>query len=312
VRVSIDTKTGFLHFVYPAGEVKNTVEAVSRIHPRTSWAFGFAIASIGDGCGPKDGGAFFNGTADTVVIGGGVYSNSCLDKKGASGSLVVDACDPPGSSCGKPAVGISSLEEPGGHTEKMSPTPTWLKTGVPMPPFKAPEPDCAALDEKEVDSNPISSGIYDGFSLQNSDTLTMEPGLYCFDGDIKVTGGSLTGVGVTIVMRTGSITITGGDINLAASTDDEPANHALRGMLIYMPKPNSSGITMVGNGGSAYLGTVYAPDGQIEVGGTGGVNPTYNTQLVGKVVKVEGTAQIKVFFDQTYDFEQVPLAELSQ
>jgi hypothetical protein len=59
---------------------------------------------------------------------------------------------------------------------------------------------------------------------------------------------------------------------------------------------NSGPVKLEGTSDSSFTGTIYGRDATIEIGGTSGVNPTYNTQLVGKYVKVHGTSQIDINF----------------
>jgi len=49
---------------------------------------------------------------------------------------------------------------------------------------------------------------------------------------------------------------------------------------------NTDTISVTGNSTSFYLGTVYAPDGDLYFSGSSGTNPTFNTQLIGNNVEV--------------------------
>ena len=67
--ITSDTPTAFAHFVYD-GPLRNTVEAVTRIKPRTPLAFGNAIVALGMDC--QDSGIEFDGTSGVSVTGGGI------------------------------------------------------------------------------------------------------------------------------------------------------------------------------------------------------------------------------------------------
>ena len=70
-KVSSKVPTTFMQFFF-GGEVKNTVNAVARIHPRTEIAFGHAIVSLDDRCATKDGGVAFDGNSNVTINGGTV------------------------------------------------------------------------------------------------------------------------------------------------------------------------------------------------------------------------------------------------
>ena len=76
-------------------------------------------------------------------------------------------------------------------------------------------------------------------------------------------------------------------------------------MLVSLVSGNTSEIKLVGNSDSHFTGTLYAPDGSIQIGGTSGVNPTYNTQLVADDIKVNGSAILNIVFDG-YQNAQTP------
>ena len=76
-------------------------------------------------------------------------------------------------------------------------------------------------------------------------------------------------------------------------------------MLVYVVPGNDAAVSLSGTSTSSFTGTIYAPDGDIEVGGTPGMEPTYHTQLVGNQVKVNGTATINIVFDGNQN-AQVP------
>lgn len=117
---------------------------------------------------------------------------------------------------------------------------------------------------------------------------------------MSIQGGEILGDGVTIyMMKDGShdtsLLINGNaTAHLNAATEATAVNGAIPGILIYMADGNQGNISLLGNAGSSFTGTIYAPDASIDIGGTSGVNPTYNTQLIGNYVKVHGNALIDI------------------
>ncbi len=76
--ITSDTRTTFAHFIY-SGPLRNTVDSVVRVRPRTSLAFGYAVAALREDCpNSSTGGVHFDGTSDLIVSGGGVFSNACM------------------------------------------------------------------------------------------------------------------------------------------------------------------------------------------------------------------------------------------
>jgi hypothetical protein len=84
----------------------------------------------------------------------------------------------------------------------------------------------------------------------------------------------------------------------------------VRGLMIYIAKGNHGQVDLQGGSGSSFLGTVYAPDGQIDVGGNSGVNPTFNTQLIGETVKLHGNVTIDINFNTSENVSRSPGVEM--
>jgi hypothetical protein len=79
-----------------------------------------------------------------------------------------------------------------------------------------------------------------------------------------------------------------------------------------MAAGNEGDISLLGTAGSSFTGAIYAQDGTIDIGGTSGVNPTYNTQLVGKYVKVHGTSQIDINFQNSPPSTEQPKLDMME
>ena len=306
VMVSSDVKTSFAHLFYN-GPIRNTVEAVARIRPRTSMTFGYAIAALREDCpNSTTGGVHFDGgggeSENVTIFNGGIFSAACMT---GNGNVAVYSDTEVGN------YYTTDLSLVGGAL--VSPLPK--KATADLPDFSLDPPNCSGLTnygsvKKPDAAHPIEPGIYSSITVGNNDELVMNPGLYCV-GIFKMTGGEVTGSGVTIYMNGTSkndvFSVNGGTINLESPGDDSHAP-AVKGLLLYMG--HASSVNLGGNAESYYMGTVYAPNALIDVGGTSGVNPTYSTQLIGDTVIVHGSATIEINFDLTSIFQDPSYVDL--
>jgi hypothetical protein len=143
--------------------------------------------------------------------------------------------------------------------------------------------------------------------------MNLAPGLYCLYGNVTINGGSFIGSGVTIYLESGNFDTSGNaTVQLSAPSDDPDPYPALPGMLIFMADGNAGSVTLLGNTDSSYTGTVYAadPDSMVEIGGTGSVLETYQTQLIGGTVFIHGNAEIDITFDGEENYEVPAVIEL--
>jgi hypothetical protein len=105
----------------------------------------------------------------------------------------------------------------------------------------------------------------------------LAPGTYFFcDANISVTGGSLTGTNVNIVLLGDSgLTINGGTVNLSANKYNTQYPN-LSGVLItdLAPDRPSNKVTVNGGGMVTLDGTMYFPHVDVRWGGTTGTSTT--------------------------------------
>jgi hypothetical protein len=290
--ISSDVKTAFAHLFYK-GPVRNTVESVVRVRPRNDMAFGFAIASLSNDCKK---GIDFDGNSNVIVHLTGIFSNSCLTTNGGINVKVTPA---------EAGVNYYDQKKINGNG-LIDPAPS--KVDAQIPRMEIPTPDCnhASLISggKWNGGGTMQPGRYESVKVNAGNVVVMSPGLYCLDGDFDALGGTLIGNGVTIYQRSGSFSVAGNvTVQLAAPT--APADPALRGLLFYAAEGNTKAHKMSGGGASWYIGTLYAPDGEISLGGNNQINPTYTTQVIADYVKVHGTADMEIYFNDTLTY-QIP------
>lgn len=319
VLLTVQTQTAFAQMFFP-GALVNTVEAVSRVRPRTPMEFGYALAALGNNCEVNSnsahplGGLFFDGTAITQVSNGGILSNNCMDKNGTSGSV---------ATAGTPPPGIYYRTNVSGDVGGFSPAPTHFTS--PLPTFSVAPPNCGALPARGSTNGggTLQPGRYTSMDIKN-DTL-LAPGLYCLTGDLTDNNRSLQVVpvgqigrpgvtvtandGVTFYLSAGDVKITGGTINLKAPLVTTDPTGALKGMLIYSAVDHGQ-VTLVGNAGSVFQGTVFAPLGLLEFGGNTAIS--YATQMIGAAVKVHGSTNLTVDYQNQFDWSRLPMLNLEK
>ncbi len=292
-KISSTVTTAFMQLAFK-GEVKNTVDSVVRIYPRTPLAFGEAVVALSDTCHGGTGGVEIDGSSEISISGGGIFSNACLDTNGSSLELCVNA-DPGEDDCeGDGTIRYYTNYSQSGNPD-IEPSPSQAPDRMPVP--EVTVPDCSGLPNHGDYSGggTIDPGRYDRIRL-NSGSLTLNPGLYCLNGEFRITGGDVFGDDVTIFMNAGDFTTPGnGEIQLSAPDHTcTVCPPAMAGMLIYMPEWNTGDVNLAGNSTSYYVGSVYVPRGTIDVGGGSSALETLHTQLVGETVKIHGNVTIDI------------------
>jgi hypothetical protein len=303
-KITRDTTTNFAHLIYD-GPLRNEVEAVARIYPPAPLAFGKAIIALNDAaCDGNNYGVIFSGSSNTTVTGGGVWSNGCLTGNGSNFTVTVNSG----------GVGYSGSAI--GTLTNIHPAPVHIPSKLPNHSTAVNEPSCAGLPSRTVPKSgdaTLEPGVYDEIKWTGG-ALTFSPGLYCISSSkgVDVNGGSMMGDGVTIFLQSGDMTVNGNvePVDLRAPLEFPDPSPALPGILIYMANGNSSTISITGNSTSFYLGTVYAPDGDLYFSGTSDTNPTFNTQLIGNNVEVSGGALIDINFNDQENYEKPPYMDL--
>ncbi|MEP6895892.1 MAG: Tad domain-containing protein [Chloroflexota bacterium] len=140
----------------------------------------------------------------------------------------------------------------------------------------------------------LSPGNYSG-SFPPNNVTTLNPGTYCLSGNFKLTGGTLTGTGVTIVMNSNSGSINwGGNSTVQLSA---PTSGDYKGLLIYYPLSNTTGdLSMVGTGDNIYSGTILAQNSHCKyAGNSNGYKQTI--QFICGSWETTGTADLNIVYN---------------
>jgi hypothetical protein len=145
-----------------------------------------------------------------------------------------------------------------------------------------------------------SSGAYTGnFNWSNQDYVTFDhtgaSGTYFFyNATINITGGYVSGTGVTLVLLgDSSLSINGGTVNLSAPTTNTFSS-ALNGVLIDDQAPNKSTNKVIVNGGGTVTlgGAMYFPNVDVTWSGTAQNANTTCSQVIANTLDLGGNAYI--------------------
>jgi hypothetical protein len=302
-RISTVTQMHLAQILFD-GELRNNVNAVTRVRPRTPVAFGNAVVALNQGCQGGTGGVRFNGTADTYITGGGIFSNGCVTSNGNTGISVQEEFD----------VACTGYPDDQHACNKnwSTPSPIGAVAGtVPLPPssFDIPQPtNCGPNRTWNGSSQPIEPGTYDRLRVAADKTLVMKAGLYCITGEITLNGNaSMSGFGVTIfgVGDRTDMTMNGsGSVNLVSPPARECAHcpPAIPGVLIYLSKNNTGNVLLAGGASSTFEGLIYVPSGSIDVTGNSSADMPISAQLVAQTVTFSGNVDVKLHFDDARNF----------
>lgn len=330
VRSKVDAV--FSQFVY-GGPLEVRVESTARYTDAGAIYSGGAMVALSPTVCKA---LWFAGSAGTEVTGGSIYSFSTA----GSGDLAAgDVCQEdtiqgPASCASGVKGGSGSVLVPNGGIYTSGP---WLENGSagvvgtasginqcednPVREYIS-EPDCSGLPARTYNngSGTLLPGIYPEITVTGKKHLLLSPGMYCLNGDFRMSGGSLTGNGVLINMRSGSFDLTGqATVNLTAansstinpSSTDEINDYT--GLLIYMRYENPGQIFMGGGSGTEYTGTIYAPgptshpESQYKCTVIGsGASIGLNSSLICDTIKIDGSATVHINYDEDTGYQRPP------
>jgi len=318
VVITSEVEGAFVHLLFEDG-LQTTVEAVSRVWPEQNIVPGYALyGATKTDCK----GLWFSGTGDTTITGGSVFSNS--DASSAScqsgvqdGTGAISVGPPPEN---LQVVGSFDLGGSG------SVTPLPVVEGSPQDNLRpVPTPDCSGLaDYGSVSVNAgksatLQPGLYQSISFKAGASVTLEPGMYCLYGPkgFSGNGGSISGTGVMIYMQDGGFDLGGNSlVALAAEPNSgvlvDPSKNDWMGMLIYADPSNTNEVKLTGTTGTTYTGTFYAVSSDCTISGTGDNIGLLSTQIICDTVKITGTAQVNIDYNQAKAYSLPPAIDLAR
>jgi len=278
-------------------QITNRVEAVAQVVPSEYQEMfdGNAVVSLSaNDCKA----VMYQGNADTTIVGGGIFVMSdCPDSAFFNNSNAAQLTAPSLCAVGGIDYNPGAINIPS------------IQTGCKPPPQIA-EPNVTCTGSAAQTGNTMSPGNWSG-TFPPAGVNTLQPGVYCIDGNFRVNGGdNLTGIGVVIKMVGGDVRLEGnGSIDLEA-----PTSGAYNGLVIYMPSAtNCDEIIFNGTGNFTLKGAVLAPCSDITINGTGtGVAPTGGIlgQVIGDTVDLSGTSNVSLFYDDANNYDSLTLPEI--
>ena len=287
-------------------QLTNRVEAVTRAIPSAITPLFDGNAVVG--LAPHDCKAVqYNGNASTTVTGGGIFVNSNCKNSGAgaffNNSSAAQLTAPCLSVVGSITYNRDAINIPtscfGSDADP-----------YPYPPENYYYPDVVCPPGGSQTGNTLSEGTYSG-QFPPSGVEVLDGGVYCVNGDFRMNAGdTLTGNGVFIVMQSGDVTFNGGaTIVLSAIPGPmDPDTNPYGGLLLYMPLSNSGTITINGNSGSAFTGTIYAPAADVSISGTG--SGGLHGQIIGYTVDLTGTSDTSIVYNNSENWNPLLPAQI--
>ena len=311
--------------------ITNYTEAVSRatIPEPTSWYEGFGIASLHEDCwGGNEQPFSINGNSTSIVNGAGVLVNAICPGKasfdvngGATLSTTTGVCAP----------GTDGLppQEQGQVNPGLQPNCSPVDPSLYQMPA---EPECKNADgstrygQISQGQNGVwtaTAGTYNGTfpNVQGGQaTVLLSKGVYCLNDGIQIGAGmtfttDLDNNGHEPASEGALFYVPGGDISISGSaainihaisqTISDTFSPYWLNMLLYVPETNNCDpgqITLTGNGGSTFTGTILAPKCQVELAGTSdqaGGTVTLDSQIIADTVKITGTSDLLIVYNES-------------
>jgi hypothetical protein len=317
VTMTTELPTAFAHLVF-GGPLETTVTSTARAKPSQTFFYGQAVVGLStDDCKA----VWFQGSAETTIDGGGVFSNAdpvggcpSAEKSGSGDLIILDG----------EATSVGDFNEQGSGemcADTASPcTPLVPDEGAEPQQFAAlPTPDCSGLANRTDGGAVLEPGIYDEI-IMNGDT-TLNPGMYCITGanGLQINGSAeVTGLGVFFFLADGNVQVNGNaEVDLTAPTDlTDASGNQWGGMLMYMAYDNDGTISLNGSGDTTYTGTIFAPsppanpsDYKCKLNGNSD-DIGYNTQIICYTVQVTGNNDLNITYEEEQNFQLPPTVDL--
>jgi hypothetical protein len=83
-------------------------------------------------------------------------------------------------------------------------------------------------------------------------------------------------------------------------------------MLIYADPSNTNEVKLTGATGTTYTGTFYAVNSDCTISGTGDNIGLLSTQIICDTVKITGTAQVNIEYNQAKAYSLPPAIDLAR
>jgi|KBSSwiStaDraftv2_1062776.scaffolds.fasta_scaffold25369_6 Flp pilus assembly protein TadG len=214
-----------------------------------------------------------SGTADIMCGDGKVQvdsSNSCAIDFNGTPTLTAAKTNVHGGSCAASGCIQGALVENG--PVEADPLADILPTTTDWNAVKSAMAKPLGANGKINSAGVFTPGYYPkGLSITSSTTVTLLPGTYMFGDDLSMNAQTLlSGAGVTILMDKGAKISVSGGASLVLSPPDAGAYEGLT--IMFHRETTGGSVCNIGGGGAiSFEGTLYCPKGEVDLGGTSGV-----------------------------------------
>ena len=316
VKIRSDVKLFFARII-GIQKATNHVEAIARaaVPEVTTWFDGKALVSVMEGCrSPGDPHDPFvvGGNGTTIINNSGIFVNSTCDpafEDNGTSNLVTTS----------QGVCVVGGVEPG--VNGVNPPPDdHCGSQIDPAKYQLLNPVC-----NQPGSITGSGGNYEAWpgyfnrtgnqtfpDKSPSGTLKLHKGIYCLENGISLNANwNITtdvngngshdpdSEGVFFFIPDGDVTFNGGStltLHAISSLADNFPERFLN-YLIYIPPTNEANVTITGNSGSIYTGTILAPASHITLDGSGNTF-SLDTQIIGYDNTITGSGNINITFNQ--------------
>jgi Flp pilus assembly protein TadG len=131
-------------------------------------------------------------------------------------------------------------------------------------------------------------GFYNNLTVNNG-TTTLPPGVYYIEGNLKLTGGELTGSNVTLIFGPGASVTQNGNakFTISAPSAGTTAGVALSGL-------GANTVSLLGNSGYGGAGAIYFPNAEVDFQGNNATGAGGQcVQIVANVVAFQGSSNVQ-------------------
>jgi hypothetical protein len=308
VTVSSNTEMTFAK-LFQRDVITTKVQAIARVFPRNTIAFGNALATLGNSCGYGVGGINLKGGSTVTALAGGVFSNSCIIGPNNSSFIMTGGDDVAFYG----ANGFSGTVVGGDLVQSPEQLP---EIELPDNPCTDPSPVWQTMNTFGT----YDPGYYDGITVakdnQHQEGTVLNPGLYCVKGDIVAQGESVfTGHKVTIYMIDGNVNLAANaTINLTAPDCEDSGPScgvppAIRGILMYFNPEYQRTLSFAPSAESYLEGTILGPTTTVDLIGHADPNAIHS-QIVCNNFYANGNTNLTINLDGAETYQTPSSIEL--
>ena len=317
VKIRSDVKLFFARII-GRQKATNHVEAIARaaVPEVTTWFDGHALVSVMEGCrsaGDPHDPFVVGGNGTTIINNSGIFVNSTCEpafEDNGNSNLVTTS----------QGVCVVGGVEPG--VNGVSPAPDdHCGSQIDPAKYQLLNPVC-----DQPGSITGSGGNYEAWpgyfnrtgnqtfpNVSPSGNLKLHKGIYCLENGISLNGNwnittdlntppnghDADSEGVLFFIPDGDVTFNGGSTLTVHAISSLSGGFPERFLnyLIYIPPSNEANVTITGNSGSTYTGTILAPASHITLDGSGNTF-SLDTQIIGYDTTITGSGHIEITFNQ--------------